>query len=321
MPSTRKLVWKACVPLLFHITSGGSQCNAFLGSGIRNQMYCTQKRQRAIFSGMCLPLQHTNAIDKKVKRNEENLSLRKISFTISNSALQSLEDIVGVIFDMDGTLVKPCIDFEDMRKRIYAIADSDPIMLAGRPNNGDVLEIYEALSDDGKIQAKAVFDDIERKAIADMELMDGLGELCKFLDKRGIQKAILTRNVCKSVRVMQEKLCHEFPVKEFSPAVSRNTKGKDGNVLLPKPAPDGILHICDIWKCGPESVIMVGDSTADDIAAASRANCAARVLLQVDGECLDNCSGRGVPITDEEKKEQEPSLTISSLTQFMNKIK
>jgi len=40
-------------------------------------------------------------------------------------ALLALQPPAGVVFDMDGTLTVPCIDFDDMRTRVFAIAGVD----------------------------------------------------------------------------------------------------------------------------------------------------------------------------------------------------
>jgi Predicted phosphatases len=251
-------------------------------------------------------------------------------------------DIVGVIFDMDGTLIQPCIDFADMRNRIYNIADSDPALQSCpiEARRGDVLELYNSFSDMGKVKAKAVFEDIETKAIQDMTLMEHVKELCHFLDERGIQRAVLTRNVQRSVDAMHKMLWESHAVKEFYPAVSRETttttttfldaadqsKGKQQHQqqqqqqqrpLPSKPSPEPIYHICNIWGCSPEQVIMVGDSAADDIVAAYRANCGGRVLLMYNGKQLDNDAGGGNAVTEQEQKEREPSLVIENLAQLM----
>ena len=240
------------------------------------------------------------------------------------NGIPPMDDIVGVIFDMDGTLIKPCIDFADMRSRVYAIADADS-NLKHKPEEerrGDILELYQFLSDEGKALAKAVFDDIEAKAMRDMELMDSVGDICHFLDDKGIKRAILTKNVEKSVIGMQEMMRNEHSIKEFFPCVNRETKGGDGDessdTLPSKPSPEAILHICKVWGCSPADVIMVGDSAADDIAAAHRAGCGGRVLLQLNGESVDNDAGGGDAVTDAERAERVPSLTVSNLSELLS---
>lgn len=240
-------------------------------------------------------------------------------------SLPRTSDIAGVIFDMDGTLIQPCIDFADMRNRIYSIADSDPTMksLPLEKRRGDVLELYKSLSEMGKSEAKAVFDEIEAKAIEDMVLMEHVGELCHFLDQEGIPRAVLTRNVQRSVEVMHQKLWDTHAVREFYPAVSRDTMSPfhDKEPLPSKPSPDAIFHICNVWGCSPEQVIMVGDSAADDIVAAYRANCGGRVLLRYNGKELDNDAGSGMARTTQEQMEREPSLVIYNLRQLLEIFK
>lgn len=295
------------------------KCNAFLScrqaSSCKPQSFTTHPRLRMkLWPPRFFPLH-------LLSKYARTLPIRKMSnFSEENKIVTPVSGIAGVVFDMDGTLVKPCIDFADMRKRIYDIADSDSL-LEGNTDRGDVLELYQMLSPSGKIRADEVFSDIERKAIIDMKLMDGAGELCKYLDSKKIRRAVLTRNVCAGIDAMHDILWEEASVTEFYPAVSRNTKGKDGKTLSSKPAPDGILHICNIWKCSPQQVIMVGDSSADDIAAASRANCAEKVLIRMDGKDLDNNSGDRGPISDKDKVERQPSLVVSSLGQLLNELK
>ena len=246
-----------------------------------------------------------------------------------SKGLPPLKCIKGVIFDMDGTLIKHCIDFSDMRKRIYQIADNDE-KLKDTPESsrrGDVLELYHHFSEEGQRKAKTVFDDIESKAIHDMTLMEGVKEISQFLDSKGIKRAVLTRNVLKSVNAMHDKLWEDTGgggggVKEFFPVVSRETLALDGVTTIPsKPSPDAIFHICNVWNCSPEDVIMVGDSDADDIVAASRAGCSGKVLLRLDGQNEDNDAGGGGPKDEDEKRERQPSLIVHSLQELLEKLR
>lgn len=256
----------------------------------------------------------------------------------AHQKLPPLSNLEGVIFDMDGTLLHPCIDFATMRSRIYKIANQDELLLQNtdipKPvTSGCVLEYYEKLSEDGQKQAKVVFEEIEADAIQNMRFMEDMVELMKYLDRKGIRRAVLTRNVETSVVAMQDKLWKEEGVPPFFPTVARDTftdklyKGKDGeednyttetnlgtNVqpkrpLIPKPDPDSIFHICQQWHCDPKNVIMVGDSASDDIRCANRASCAS-VLLKYKGEDWDNDSGNS---EDAIEAEMEPTETIQRL--------
>jgi phosphoglycolate phosphatase-like HAD superfamily hydrolase len=237
---------------------------------------------------------------------------------INRSSLPPTKDIVGIIFDMDGTLIKPVINFAEMRKRIFEIADRDP-ELSCQPEEkrrGDVLLLYQMLSVQGQREADSVFKDIEARAIADMMLMDGIGELCQFMDSRGMQRAVLTRNVQLSIDVMHKKLWDQYSVKEFYPSVHRLSVDGDGNILPSKPNPDAIHYICQVWSCKPSQILMVGDSCADDIVAASRAECGGSVLLKYMGKDVDNDAGGGIAKTDEEWQEREPTLSVTCLNEL-----
>lgn len=227
---------------------------------------------------------------------------------------------------MDGTLIKHSIDFNYMRTAIYEIADNDTYT-QNKPSSkrrGDVLELCHTFSPLGQRQAKDVFKTIESNAIRDMTLMEDIGPLCQYIDDTlGIQRAVLTRNVLNGVDALHAKLWEETGLKkEFYPIVCRETLALDGKTLLPsKPFPDAIFHICDIWDCHPGDVVMVGDSDADDIVAASRAGCGGKVLLALGGECQDTDSGGGGPKDDVERMERLPSLVVNTLQELLEILK
>lgn len=237
--------------------------------------------------------------------------------TTDTGLLPNIKSIKGIIFDMDGTLIQPSIDFSELRRRVHELADIDPL-LRDEPEEvrrGDVLEMHSTFSPEGQALVQEVFDDIEDMALRGMTLMDNCGDLCHFLDERGIQRAVLTRNVERSVGVMQEKLWETSNVKGFFPTINRNTVGVNGKALEIKPSPDSIYHICSVWGCDPKDVLMVGDSVSDDIVAANRAGCGGSVLLNFNGKKWDNDSGgRGTDgMSEDQLKEREPSIVIHTL--------
>jgi HAD superfamily hydrolase (TIGR01549 family) len=171
------------------------------------------------------------------------------------------------------------------------------------------LELTSSLSPPAQEEATRIFDEIEEKAIRDMQFMDGLIELVEWLDNEGMKRAVLTRNVERSIDALHDKL---HPVSPFFPAVARNSMCSSTTCqqFIPaKPQPDAIHFICKQWDCDPSQVIMVGDSSKDDVVAANRAGCAS-VLLSL-GE--DNCSGNE---NDSTWEEREPTLTVKSLREL-----
>ncbi len=288
----------------------------FVGRRISiSSTYYNDHSLRLLSSSSALGLSQ-NDIEMDVDNSITSSSTSSTSSTsFTPSTLPSTKSIKGVIFDMDGTLIKPCIDFADMRRRIYEIADTDPLLQdkSEVERRGDVLKLYTTFSDEGQVAAKVVFDDIEAKALRDMMLMPNIGDLCNFLDGKGIPRAVLTRNVGKSIEVMQEKLWESKSVKEFFPVINRESEGSDGRMLEMKPSPDAIFHICNVWGCDPKDVLMVGDSAADDIVAANRAGCGGSVLLNFNGLQLDNDSGDGDARSEDERRERVPTIVIHDL--------
>lgn len=220
------------------------------------------------------------------------------------------QPIIGIIFDMDGTLIEPCIDFASMRSRIYALASQD----RGYPvTDGDVVTMVDTFTNQDLIDsAHAVFRDIEARALRDMKLMPDMLDICRYLDDRGIRRAVLTRNVMTSVDYLYDTYMMDVP--RFQPQVARDTicDGKhQKGVLLAKPQPDGIQYICRQWQCHPSQVIMVGDSDKDDVVAGNRAGCAATVLLRTTTTGCDNDSGNG---NESDKDERQPTVVVDSLS-------
>lgn len=230
---------------------------------------------------------------------------------------------VGVIFDMDGTLIKHSINFAEMRRRIYEVVDSDPI---GKNLEKDcVLAMPQLLTEEGQRRCNEIFVDIEQRAIDDMELQDGGAELLQFLGKSSLKRAVLTRNMERNVQHMKEMYKNEMSINNendddtiFDDIVARNTKASpdDDEPIKSKPSPDGIIHICKLWNCDPNEVIFVGDSANDDIAAANRAGCGGAVLLQQGGCQLDTDSGYAVGDSELEIMERTPTLCVESLSEL-----
>jgi len=78
---------------------------------------------------------------------------------------------------------------------------------------------------------------IERTAMASQVAQPGLAELMAYLDRRGVQKGICTRNFDAPVAHL---LSTFLPEHVFAPIVTRDFRP-------PKPHPAGILHIARAW--------------------------------------------------------------------------
>ncbi len=143
-----------------------------------------------------------------------------------------------VIFDMDGTLTQPAIDFGRLRAEIGI-------------ESGTILEALETMTEDEHARAHEIIEVHERVAARDSELQDGVHEVLEFLRAGSIRIAIATRNSRPSVQTVLDK--HQLHVDHI------HTR-EDGPV---KPSPQPVLDICEYFQIAPESSWMVGDYVYD----------------------------------------------------------
>ncbi|KAF8055985.1 haloacid dehalogenase-like hydrolase domain-containing protein [Scenedesmus sp. PABB004] len=215
------------------------------------------------------------------------LAMATSSAASGAEAQQHKRIVRGVVFDMDGTLTVPVIDFQYMRQRV------------GVGPTGDILDVIASWPPEEQAAAHAAIAEIEEQALRDMQAMPGLVELCSWLDGAGIPRGLITRNVLASVRYFHD---HHLPLPPFVPAISRECAHPY------KPSPAALLHICSVWGIAPGEVVMVGDSKADDVVCGNRAG-AVSVLLDTQGRFtgLDDPQLQG---------ECAPAAIVRSLTEF-----
>ncbi|KAM3536569.1 hypothetical protein MY4038_000024 [Beauveria bassiana] len=175
----------------------------------------------------------------------------------------------GIVFDMDGTLCEPQnYMFGEMRAAL------------GITKAVDIIDHMNSLPAAEQPAAHAAVQGIERAAMAKQTPQPGLDVLMRYLDARGVPKAICTRNFNIPVDHLLAKF---LAYTTFAPVITRDFQP-------PKPSPAGILHIAQQWErrrqrdndSAPVSadatgLIMVGDSI-DDMTAGRTAG-ATTVLL------------------------------------------
>ncbi|KAK9842251.1 hypothetical protein WJX81_002791 [Elliptochloris bilobata] len=166
----------------------------------------------------------------------------------------------GVIFDMDGTLTVPVIDFPLMRQRV------------GVPEGADILTEINSWPHERRVRGHEIIAEVEDQALADMAVAPGALELCAWLDRQSIPRALVTRNVARAVHHFHT---HHFPHAPFHPAIDRDWGPW-------KPSPAALDHICQLWGIPPSEAVMVGDSAKDDVVSANRAG-ALSILLDAEG--------------------------------------
>jgi HAD superfamily hydrolase (TIGR01549 family) len=195
---------------------------------------------------------------------------------------ESRRKIRGVIFDMDGTLTVPNLDFNEMMRR-----------LGCKTNN--ILKEVDGFDETRRKRSYEIIAEMEEEALKTMKAMPGAVKLAKFLDEMNIPRGLVTRNVKTSVdhfhNVAWKDGDSDSLMKAYYPVCSRE--------FTPyKPAPDSLLHICKEWGVDPSEVMMVGDSPKDDVVAGNRAGCVT-VLVDVEDTNrsydIDKLEGEHIP--------------------------
>src|SRR5438874_2057241 len=105
----------------------------------------------------------------------------------------------ALLFDMDGTLTKPVLDFPRIKEEM-GIGD--------RP----ILEGLAELMGKDRKRAEAVLHAHERRAAAECELNSGCRELLDWVKERGIKTALITRNSRASVTAVLTRHALAFDV-------------------------------------------------------------------------------------------------------------
>ena len=196
----------------------------------------------------------------------------------------------GVVLDVDGTLTLPhAIDFAAMRRRV------------GAPRGVDMLAHVAAQPEAERAALHAAIADEEEQGLARARPAPHAAELFAFLARRGLPRALLTRNndsvLRRTVDVVLAPLLPRPaaggggggdassgdapgpgpapapgppPSPFFYPMLSRSFE-------RPKPHPDALLHIAACWSLEASELVMVGDSEDDLLCA--RAAGAAAVLV------------------------------------------
>jgi len=165
------------------------------------------------------------------------------------------------IFDMDGTLTVSIHDFEEIRRDL------------GLPPGEPILELLAAMPDEQSAPLHRRLDEIEFEVAGRAQAGAGVELLLQALLGRNVQLGILTRNG-QQIAYETLRACGLADYFEPDCVIGREQ-------ALPKPEPDGILHLLDKWQISPKRAVMVGDYYFD--LAAGRAAGTATVYLDTSG--------------------------------------
>jgi HAD superfamily hydrolase (TIGR01509 family) len=144
----------------------------------------------------------------------------------------------AVLFDMDGTLTEPALDFPRIK------AD---LGVGDRP----ILEALAAMSDCDRERAEAILGRHEDEAAQRSTLNPGCREALAWLDAAGVRTALITRNSRSSVRTVLA--AHRLPIDVL---VTRED-------APPKPDPEPLRQACRRLAVDPADCWMVGDGEFD----------------------------------------------------------
>ena len=159
----------------------------------------------------------------------------------------------GVIFDMDGTLIEPLLDFGQIRVEL------------GIDAGAGILEALEAMDPARAEPRKRRLLEHELSSARRASLLPGAREILDRVRRAGLKTALLTRNAAEAMRIVLRRFDLRFDL-----AWSR----ENGPI---KPEPDGIVRACLRLGIAPARTACVGDFRYD-IAAANAAG-AVSVLL------------------------------------------
>ncbi len=147
------------------------------------------------------------------------------------------------IFDMDGTLTISQHDFAYIRKKL------------GLPQAVPILEALNAMPLQQAEPLWEMLNDLELYYAGNATIMHGVRPVLERLYARGAQLAILTRNTMPVVKLTLQAcgIDHFFPQHHLL----------DRDSCKPKPSPEGVHHLLQLWGAEPEDAVMVGDYLYD----------------------------------------------------------
>ncbi len=145
----------------------------------------------------------------------------------------------AVIFDMDGTLTVPALDFGLIRKE------------AGLPPEGDIVSILESMPLRDREKGWKVIERHEKEASRNIRLQRGAREVLLELRQKDVKIGLLTRNSSKSVQIFMESTGIVF-----DHAITREYP-------FMKPRPEPVLHMIEKWDVAPDKTLVVGDYIHD----------------------------------------------------------
>ncbi|MHC4237004.1 MAG: HAD family hydrolase [Planctomycetota bacterium] len=149
----------------------------------------------------------------------------------------------AVIFDLDGTLTEPILDFDRIRSEMGLLPEED------------ILAEIEKMEPARQKRALAILAHHEQYAAEHSQLNDGASELLAELRERNLPIGLLTRNTRENTLSVARR--HNL---DFDAIVAR----QDGPA---KPNAYGVLELCRQFNARPAETLVVGDFLHDLLCA------------------------------------------------------
>jgi HAD superfamily hydrolase (TIGR01509 family) len=144
----------------------------------------------------------------------------------------------AILFDMDGTLTQPLLDFDQIKRDIGI-------------GNAPILETLARMPAARRVEAERILHEHEARAAEQSTLNPGCRELLQWLRNARVLTALVTRNTRQSVNTVFDRHGLHFEV-----CVTR----EDGKY---KPDPAPLLLACRRLNVDVSDAWMVGDSYHD----------------------------------------------------------
>lgn len=145
----------------------------------------------------------------------------------------------GVIFDMDGTITVPYINWKVLRERIGAAPDKT------------LMQFIESLPPERSAWANGELLKAELEAARKAAANEGIAELVDYLRQKGLRLAVVTNSHGEAMRTVLERYGLTFDV-----ALSRD----DGEI---KPSSFLIERALGLMDLPAEAVVTIGDGRYD----------------------------------------------------------
>lgn len=181
-----------------------------------------------------------------------------------------------IIFDMDGTITRPFLDFDAIKREI------------GAPPDMLVLEFLKGLKGEERERKFSILHQFEDDAAHNASIQPGASELLQELHSQGFILALLTRNSGKSVDIILKD--HGF---HFDHIFTRDNAPA-------KPDPSPINELLAKYRLEKQQAVIIGDFWMDILTGQAAG---IRTILIPSGELS-------------EREDAEPDARVTSFEQL-----